>query len=174
MNEIIACQYLIDEVKKTLETIKKTDPSTQDYHAALHSLECLYGLATDINNAVALVEGESVGNVMMNNVIPFPTEAPAEPEPTPVEEPAIEEAPVKTKGKSKAKKDPEPEEEAKEVPAPAPATRTYTKADVRKALHNARNEGFDIVSIYQQYGVNNINELSESAYAEIVELYGDN
>ena len=175
MNEIIACQYLIEEVKKTLDTLKATDPSTGAYHATLHSLECLYGLATEINGAVDLVEGRAVVKAVGDNVIPFPsedqnTEVKAEPDPAAEVEEAP--APAKAKAKGKAKEKKEPEREVDKPSAVTPA-KTYTKADLRKALYNARNEGVDIVSIYQQYGVNGINDLPEAAYAEIIELYGD-
>ena len=93
-------------------------------------------------------------------------------EPDPAAEVEEAPAPAKAKAKGKAKEKKEPEREVDKPSAVTPA-KTYTKADLRKALYNARNEGVDIVSIYQQYGVNGINDLPEAAYAEIIELYGD-
>ena len=55
------------------------------------------------------------------------------------------------------------------VHADAPA---YTKADLRKALYAAKEEGADITELLGKYGAKNVNDVKESDYAEIRGMYG--
>ena len=53
------------------------------------------------------------------------------------------------------------------------ATKKYTKADLRKALLSAKEEGADIAELLGRYGAKNVNDVKEADYAEIIGLYGE-
>ena len=137
--------YIKNEVKKCLDALTETDAKSSDYSFIIQNLSYLMDARGQIQDALDYVSGTALSGVSL------------QPEP---DVPSPEEAPAQ-----------EPDAPAP-VEAPAPA-KTYTKAELRKALYNAKKQGFDVVDIYQKYSVTNINDLPESAYAEIVEEYGD-
>jgi len=142
--------FLKNEFKKCLDTLEATSPASPDYAYILQNISFLDSCGQQIETIIDL--SRSVVLAKEGKVLSF-TDPPAEYETAPATE--------------------EPVEAPTPAPAPAKEAKSYTKAELRKALYNAKKKGFDVVDIYQKYGVNNINDLPESAYAEIVEEYID-
>ena len=152
-------QFVIDELKKTLAKLKETDPSSPSYHATLQSLEYINGMADTIETAVAIVDGMKSSFYEEGRVMEAPEECRA---------PVIKEFSAATAEVAEEK------EQVNPAPETAPvATKKYTKADLRKALLSAKEEGADIAELLGRYGAKNVNDVKEADYAEIIGLYGE-
>ena len=152
-------QFIIDELNKTLNKLKETDPSTPAYHATLQSLEFINGMAETLEVACDIV-ANGAGSF-------YPEDGRTIEAPEDMRAPQIKEF--------------TPTPVADEVPAETPAEATteevlanvkYTKADLRKALYAAKEEGVDITELLGKYGAKNVNDVKEADYAEIIGMYG--
>ena len=162
------------EFLRLIEKLHETDPSTQAYLTLLQSIECLNSIGTTIEEmltesmaAIARqdpvtahadwVEGQE-GKVVELSVVVDPEKVPVHPIPTPPFEAADFPAEVKD--------DLVKEESVKEE------VKTYTSAQVRKALVDARNSGTDVRALLAEFGADNFGAVPEGKYAELMARLG--
>lgn len=146
--------FLLEEFRKTLDRLKKTDPGTQEYHMTLHSLECLNGLGQEINSAVLLV-ARTLGYEGAELSAPAPAGEQVQAEAGVTQFPGAKTAPA--------------EEPATE---PGKTVKAYSRADLRKVLMKAKKSGVNLNDIFEQYGASGVNDIPESYYAEIIQRFG--
>ena len=154
-------QFIIDELSKTLNKLKETDPSTPAYHATLQSLEFINGMAETLEAACDIVEN-GAGSF-------YPDDGRTIEAPEDMRAPAIKEFKAAVEAIESV------DEPTAELPATTPAPEhptKYTKADLRKALYAAKEEGVDITELLGKYGAKNVNDVKESDYPEIIGMYG--
>ena len=155
------------ELVRAAELLKETDPRSSEYHVLLRSIEYLDSMGATLDEIAELIDweiamefppvaaGESSAikaRPGKGELTPFPGKKepvpqPAEPlpEPTPITDPQPE--PVETEA------EPEP---------------TYSAAQVRKALVDARSKGVDIKAVLAKVGADNFQGVPASKYGIIM------
>lgn len=156
------------ELVRAAELLKETDPRSSEYHVLLRSIEYLDSMGAALDEIAELIDWEIAmeqtpaepagdGSAIKarpgkGELTPFPGKKepvpqPAEPlpEPTPITDPV--EPPVETEA------EPEP---------------TYSAAQVRKALVDARSKGADIKAVLAKVGADNFQGVPAAKYGTIM------
>ena len=145
-------QYTANEFFRILAVITETDPTTQEYHIALQSLECFVGIADSIEEIMEQIaqgrgeESDLEGKIVKIEVDPKALKQQVQEEPA--EEP-----------------DPEP---AAEPAAELEPAETYDLVTVRAAMREAKKRGVDIKELIQSFGATNLTDLPAEKYGELM------
>lgn len=163
------------ELVRAAELLKETDPRSSEYHVLLRSIEYLDSMGKTLDDIAELIDWEIAEMVYcgieadaagessaikarkpIDNLTPFPGKK--EPVPEPAEPaPLPEPTPIT---------DPQPE------PAETEAEPTYSAAQVRKALVDARSKGVDIKAVLAKVGADNFQGVPASKYGSIMKELG--
>ena len=156
-------EFLKKEFKRLVDLLPQTDPRGMEYQTLLRSIECLdaIGLST-IDVIVDMDKLEAAAE--KSKVVPFTkAEFPEAVEET-VEEKAeaVEETGAEETGANEPKPEPAPVESVVEE-------KTYTSAEVRKALVEARGKGVDVKAVLAKVGADNFTAVPASKYAALMD-----
>ena len=151
--------FLKSEFERLVGLIPATDPRTADYQMLLRSIECLDALGQTVDAVAAPLE-EAAAKVIPFTKAEFPED--------PAVDPVVEEKDEEKAAEEKAAEDisanePEPE------PAPVVEEKTYTSAEVRKALVDARGRGVDVKAVLAKVGADNFTAVPASKYAALMD-----
>lgn len=158
-------QFLKDEFRRLVDLIPQTDPRGLEYQNLLRSIECLDAIGPTIDVIVEMpqleleIEERRMLAEQTAKVVPF-TKADAADEVASVEETPkpVEETSAEDTGAN------EPAEE----PAPVVEEKTYSSAEVRKALVDARSKGVDVKAVLAKVGADNFTAVPASKYAALM------
>lgn len=155
------------ELIRAAELLKETDPRSSEYHVLLRSIEYLDSMGQTLDEIAGLDpnedsaetesarESEDTGAIKApSNVVPFTAaEYPVATEDEPPEDPPQTVAPP-------------------ESSAPPAEEKTYTSAQVRKALVDARSKGTDVKALLAEVGADNFQAVPASKYGTIMKKLG--
>ena len=149
-------EYVANELRRILEYIPITDPTTTDYHILLQSLECFAGIADTIEAALEQIGDAPVEGKILHVEFRMPEGGPRPVAETKeeVEHPPVDESPF-------------PEES--EASEPAQVSQTYTMVEVRAALVEARKRGVNVAALLREFGVENFGAFPAGKYGELME-----
>lgn len=184
-------EFTKSELIRCAELLPQTDPRTSEYHVLLRSIEYLDAMGATIDEIAELTTADMVCDGLSNGVemaraaAALKAKLDAERKPERAEENGANKGRVvelKPVPKAEIEK-PEPAEKSEDLvlepqpvpitdPVPAPQARTYTSAEVRRALVDARNAGTDVRALMAEFGAESFGGVPASRYADLMKRLG--
>lgn len=189
-------EFTKSELIRCAELLPQTDPRTSEYHVLLRSIEYLDAMGATIDEIAELTTADMVCDGLSDGVEMARAAAAlkeklgrAKTEPGSEFNGANKGRVVELKPAPKAEiEKPEPAEKSEDLvlepqpepitdPAPAPQAveppaKTYTSAEVRRALVDARNAGTDVRALMAEFGAESFGGVPASRYADLMKRLG--
>jgi len=158
-------EFTANELTRIINKIPETDPTTPEYHALLHSLECFANISESLES-------------LMGDIYAYYDEPPEDGKIVKVEFRPSPELMQQVADMTQAEDEPSDEPFLTSGPtgAPAPETEVADVVDlvtVRAALRDAKKRGVDIKELIQSFGATNLTDLPAEKYGELMKKLED-
>lgn len=188
-------EFTKSELIRCAELLPQTDPRTSEYHVLLRSIEYLDAMGATIDEIAELTTADMVCDGLCDGVEMARAAAALKAKLGRAKTERAEEnsankgrvVELKPVPKAEIEK-PEPAEKSEDLvlepqpepitdPAPAPQAveppaKTYTSAEVRRALVDARNAGTDVRALMAEFGAESFGGVPASRYADLMKRLG--
>ena len=153
------------EFRRMLDLLPEVDPTTEEYHTLLNSMEHLGMVQEFLEGVIEELDG---GQIIKVEYIPV-SEQVCNGDCAGCDDckSGAEEA-LEVTGVEPEEPEQQTEEVAEEAQVSEEPAKTYDMVDVRKALIDARNRGVDIKAVLKTYAATNMTNLKPEFYAEVM------